>query len=125
MKRIVICAFIMLALVAVGIVSLFYTESVVDEAAKNVDEISVSFEEGDFEGAKRLTQTLSDKWENYYQRHIFMVDKDHAMEITMAIGRICSMAEQEDDDLPTECAAASQLIRLYGRKHNITPENIF
>lgn len=125
MKRIVICALIMLALVAVGIVSLFYTESVVDEAARNVDEISASFEDGDFERARKLTRTLSEEWENYYQEHIFMVDKDHAMEITMAIGRIYSMSEQEDDDLPTECGAAAELIRLYGRKHNITLENIF
>lgn len=125
MKRIVICALIMLVLVAVGIVSLFYTESVVEEAARNVDEISASYENGDFERVRRLTRTLSEEWENYYQGHIFMVDKDHAMEITMAIGRICSMAERGDDDLPTECGAASELIRLYGRKHDVTPENIF
>lgn len=125
MKRIVICALIMLVLVAVGIASLFYTESVVDEAVRSVDEISASFEDGDFERARKLTQSLSEEWENYYQGHIFMVDKDHAMEITMAIGRICSMSEQEDDDLPTECGATAELIRLYGRKHNITLENIF
>ncbi len=125
MKRIIICGLIMITLVIIGIISLFYTESVTDAAARKVDEISASFENGDYDLTRRLSGELDKSWQDYYQGHIFMVDKDHAMEISMSISRIKSMAEQEDDDLPTECGTAQDLIQLYRRKHDLTLENIF
>lgn len=124
MKRIIICAVIMLSLIAIGIVSLFYTDMVADEAASTVNEISASFDNGDFDRVRELSAELNDNWQDYYQGHIFMVDKEHALEITMAIARIQSMAMREDEELPTECGTTSELIRLYRRKHNISLENI-
>lgn len=125
MKRIIICAAIMLTVIAIGIISLFYTNSVAEKAERTVDEISASFEDGEFNRVKRLTAELNKEWQDYYQGHIFMVDKEHALEITMAIARIQSMAQQDDDELPTECGTTAELIRLYRRKHEITLENIF
>lgn len=125
MKRIIICGLIMITLVIIGIISLFYTDSVTDAAARKVDEISASFGSGDYDLTRKLTAELDKSWQDYYQGHIFMVDKDHAMEISLSISRIKSMAEQDDDDLPTECGAAQDLIQLYRRKHDLTWENIF
>ena len=115
----------MITLVIIGIISLFYTDSVADAAARKVDEISASFDSGDHDLTRRLSGELDKSWQDYYQGHIFMVDKDHALEIAMSIARIKAMAEQEDDDLPTECDTAQDLIQLYRRKHDVTWENIF
>lgn len=125
MKRIIICGLIMITLVIIGIISLFYTDSIAESTERKVGEISESFEDGDYDLTRKLTNELDKSWKDYYQGHIFMVDKDHAMEISMAISRIKSMSEQEDDDLLTECGAVQDLIRLYRRKHDVTLENIF
>ncbi len=125
MKRIVICLFIIAALIVLGAASFYYTDSVTGSAAHTIDEIAGSFETGDFEQARSLTMTLSQRWGEYVKNDIFIVDKDHIMEITAMIARLQALAEEKSEDLPEECAAARQMILFYREKNYPTWNNIF
>ena len=63
MKRIIICAFIMILLIILGIASYICTDNTLNEAEQSVNDISRSFAEGDMELTKQLSHKLSEKWE--------------------------------------------------------------
>ncbi len=125
MKRIVICLFITAVLIIMGAASLCYTDSVTREAADTIDSVAASFEQGDFAQAKSLTMRLSQNWENFIENHPFLIDEEHIMEITVSIARIKSLAEEESEDLPEECAVTRELVQLYREKNSVNLKNIF
>ncbi len=125
MKRIVICAFIMVVVIIIGAVSYAYTDNAMDKAEKAVDTIAQSFSEGDFERTLRLTQRFSSDWREQYKSYLFIFDKEHIMELTAIISRIEALAEDENSELLVECKAASELIRLYRAKEKVSLSNIF
>lgn len=124
MKRIVICVFILLLLIALGIASYAYTNSAMERTDRALEEITVSFKGGDFERTKSLTDKLSEDWRKNYSSYLFIFDKEHVMELTMAISRINIMAKEENPDLTTECYTAAELIRLYRSKEKLSILNI-
>ena len=124
MKRIVICAFILLVLVALGIVSYIYTNNAMESTGDTIDRISTSFENGDFEKTRSLSTSLSENWRESYNNYLLIFDKEHIMELTMAIARIEALAEDENPDLLIECKSASELIRLYRSKEKLRIVNI-
>lgn len=125
MKRIVICAFIMIILIIFGIVSYAYTDNAMDETEQAVTDIANSFGEGDFERTKDLTRELSALWREKCRNYVFIFDKEHIMELTAVIARIEALAEDENPEMLVECRAGVELIRLYRSKEDITLGNIF
>ncbi len=125
MKRIIICAIIMIFIIILGIVSYAYTDNAMDEAEKSVEQISESFGEGNFDRTKSLTRELSKMWHEKCESYIFIFDKDHIMELTAVISRIEAFAEDENPETTVECKTAAELIRLYRSKEKITLTNIF
>lgn len=125
MKRIVICGFIMIILIILGIVSYAYTDNAMDETEHAVENIANSFSDGDFERTKSLTRELSAIWRKKCKNYVFIFDKDHIMELTAVIARIEAFAEDENPEVLVECKAGVELIRLYRAKEDITAVNIF
>ncbi len=124
MKRIIICAFIVVILIILGIGSYAYTDNAMDETEEAVQQISESFGNGELERTKELTKELSASWREKCDSYIFIIDKDHIMEMTAVISRIEAFAYDENSETLVECRSAADLIRLYRTKEKITLTNI-
>ncbi|MBQ8410132.1 MAG: DUF4363 family protein [Ruminiclostridium sp.] len=124
MKRIIICAFIMVIIIIIGIGSYIYTDNAMDRTEKAVDNISDSYLSGNLDEVKRLTNELSSEWRKQYRSYVFIFDKEHIMELTAMIARIEAFAEEENPEVLVECKAAVEFIRLYRAKEDITLGNI-
>lgn len=125
MKRIIICAFIMVLVIILGIGSYIYTDNAMDRTEKAVNGISQSFSEGRLEETKLLSAKLSDEWREQYKNYVFIFDKEHIMELTSIIARIDAYAKDDNPDILVECRTATELIKLYRAKEDITLGNIF
>jgi len=125
MKRIIICAFIMVVVIIVGIASYICTDSTLNEAEQTVNDISLSFEKGDMELTQRLSQSLSEEWEQDCESYMFIIDKDYMVEITLAVARIEAFARDENPEVLVECETVLGLMELCREKENIELRNIF
>lgn len=125
MKRIILCGFLMLVMIILGAGSLYYTDTSAKEAEDALEEVSLRFKKGDAGGAKSLTLDLRANWESYIENHFFTTDREHVMELTSIIARICALAEEEDPELTVECAVAKEMMSVYREKNSVTLKNIF
>ncbi|MGN0656398.1 MAG: DUF4363 family protein [Ruminiclostridium sp.] len=125
MKRAIICGIIVIGLVAAGIISYFYTARVTSEIQESISRVSESYEREDFEAAKSLSAETAKNWEHYLAAHIFVNDKEHALEITLSLLRIKALAEEKSDELKEECITAIDLVGLYRENQRVNLANIF
>lgn len=125
MKRAIICGIIVIGLVSAGIISYFYTDRVTKEIRENISRISESYEMDDFEAAKSLSAETAKNWEHYLAAHIFVSDKEHALEITLSLLRIKALAGEESEEIKQECTAAADLVGLYMENQKVNLANIF
>lgn len=125
MKRIIICAFIMVVLIILGIASYICTDSTLSEAEQAVNGISLSFGSGDMELTKQLSEELSEEWEEDCESYMFIIDKDYMVEITLAVSRIEAFARDENPEVLVECETVLGLMELCREKENIELRNIF
>lgn len=124
MKRIIICAFIMLVVIIVGIASYICTDNTLSEAEQAVNDIQLSFEKGDMELARTLSEKLSEEWEEDCESYMFIIDKDYMVEITLAVSRIKAFACDEKPEVLVECETVLGLMELCREKENIEIRNI-
>ena len=124
MKRIIICAFIMVLLIILGIASYICTDNTLNEAEQTVNDISLSFGKGDMELTKELALTLSGEWEEDCENYMFIIDKDYMVEITLAVSRIEAFARDENPEVLVECETVLGLMELCREKENIELRNI-
>ena len=125
MKRIIICAFIMIVVIIVGIASYICTDNTLNEAEKTVNDISLSFEKGDMELTRQLSQKLSEEWEEDCENYMFIIDKDYMVEITLSVSRIEAFVRDESPEVLVECETVTGLMELCREKENIELRNIF
>lgn len=125
MKRIIVCGFLVIAMIVLGAGSLYYTDTTARKAEETLEEVSLRLKENDMAGAKSLTLDLRADWESYLETHFFATDHEHVMELTSLIVRIAALAEEEDPELSVECAAAKELMRIYRKKTSVTLGNLF
>ncbi|MBO5378475.1 MAG: DUF4363 family protein [Ruminiclostridium sp.] len=124
MKRIIICAFIMILLIILGIASYICTDNTLNEAEQSVNDISRSFADGDMELTKQLSHKLSEKWEEDCENYMFIINKDYVVEITLAVSRIEAFARDENPEVLVECETVLGLMELCREKENIELRNI-
>lgn len=124
MKRIIICAFIMIFLIILGTASYICTDNTLDEAEQAVNDISLSFEKGNMELAKKLAEKLAEEWEKDCGNYMFIIDKDYVVEITLSVSRIKAFAHDENSEIKVECETALGLMKLCREKENIEIGNI-
>ncbi|MBQ8903789.1 MAG: DUF4363 family protein [Oscillospiraceae bacterium] len=125
MKRIIICAFIMVVVIILGIASYICTDNTLNEAEQTVSDISLSFEKGDMELTRAFSEKLSEEWEEDCENYMFIIDKDYMIEITLAVSRIEEFARDENPEVLVECRAVLGLMELCREKENIELRNIF
>lgn len=124
MKRIIICAFIMVVVIILGIASYICTDNTLNEAEQTVNDISLSFEKSDMELTRQLSEKLSEEWEEDCESYMFIIDKDYMVEITLAVSRIEAFARDENPEVLVECETVLGLMELCREKENIELRNI-
>ena len=124
MKRIIICAFIMVVVIILGIASYICTDNTLNEAEQTVNDISLSFEKGDMELTRQLSEKLSEEWDEDCESYMFIIDKDYMVEITLAVSRIEAFARDENPEVLVECETVLGLMELCREKENIELRNI-
>lgn len=113
MKRIIICCIITAVIFVGGILALCYTNNTADNITEDLKLIETCWLKEDKEGAMEAARRMETCWKNFRKLHMLTVDNDHALEITMSAAKITDMLKRENDDLLTECAVMSELIRVY------------
>ena len=124
MKRIIICAFIAVLLIILGIASYICTDNALSATEQSVNEISLNFDEGNMDKVKNLSAQLSDDWREIYGNYLFIVDKNYMVEITLAVSRIEEFAKDENAEILVECNTVKGLLELCREKENIELRNI-
>lgn len=113
MKRIIICCIITAVIFVGGILALCHTNNTADNITEDLKLIETCWLKEDKEGAMEAARRMETCWKNFRKLHMLTVDNDHALEITMSAAKITDMLKRENDDLLTECAVMSELIRVY------------
>ena len=120
MKRAVICALIISALTAAGLFLYADTKAVTADVYEQLAELE---RDPDLTSA----QSISEKWEDFCSRNIFLTNNECAFEISQVLLRISSdIAERRDAaDIREDCRTAQGLLAIYERSCAPTPENVF
>ncbi len=125
MKRVWICLVLAVIIIIVAIGSYYYTCVITENMERHIDELTLSFNNGNYERTRLISEKLSKEWEGYCINHIFVTNKDHAIEITLSVTKIEALAKLENEDILTESSAAKELISLYRESQALSPMNIF
>lgn len=116
MKRVILCAFIIVMLLIIGVGSCIYIENTSEKVVNALYLAEDSFSSGDFRGARLAAEKADESWQEFMSKHVFITDKEHLLEITATIVKIQALAAAEDEELLTECDVARRLIELYRDK---------
>lgn len=114
----------MVVVIILGIASYICTDNTLNEAEQTVNDISLSFEKGDMELTRQLSEKLSEEWEEDCESYMFIIDKDYMVEITLAVSRIEAFARDENPEVLVECETVLGLMELCREKENIELRNI-
>ena len=123
MKRTLICVFLLLISVISGSAVNRYNRESVASVRADVERIEKLCESG--KNVKDAADEAVRKWRNFCSKNIFLTNNECALEISMTLARISSMAENGDDDMPEECGFAKRLLDVYGDSVLLSLSNIF
>lgn len=123
MKRTFICIFLLIASVISGLAVNRYNEENVTSVLSDINEIRQRYDSG--KDTKQTAERAVRRWQAFCADNIFLTNNECALEVNMALIRILSVSENNDNDLIEECGFAEQLIRSYMGSVSISLTNIF
>ena len=120
MKRAVISALIISVLAAAGLFLYADTKAVTAYVSEQLTELEEKPDPGS-------AQALSEKWEDFCSKNIFLTNNECAFEISQVLVRIAAGIEEGRDmaDIRENCRTAQGLLTIYERSCTPAPENIF
>lgn len=123
MKRIVICIILLFASVISGLAVNVYNKERTSSVISDIKEIRELYDRG--ENITPAAENAVRKWRDFCSNNIFLTNNECALEISMTLARIASMAENGEDDIPEECGFAERLLDVYGDSVRLSLSNIF
>lgn len=124
MKRVILCSVLVAIMVGAGIWGMFYTQGVIKDSRESLSRVIEAYNDDNSGLALKSAQALEERWDSFCDIHIFVTDNEHALEISQLTAKIRSLAEEMDDELLAECAAADKLLRLFAEEQAPTFFNI-
>lgn len=116
MKRVVLSGVLVAVMVALAVAGMIYTDNVIEDSRSSLAQVAAAYQENDGAGAAEAARTLERRWNGFCSTHIYISDNEHALEISNLVARILYLAQEMDDDLLVECAAADRLLELFGEE---------
>lgn len=116
MKRVILSVVLVGAMVVLAVAGLIYTERVIEDSRSSLAQVAAAYQKNDNAGAAEAAKALEQRWNGFCSTHIYISDNGHAMEISNLVARIRYLAQEMDDDLLAECAAADRLLELFGEE---------
>lgn len=121
MKRVLICAAIIAAMTAAGMMLEANTEDTAENVSARLSELP-AIKDGR-ERTREAERVLED-WEDFCADNIFLTNNEGAFEVTVSLTKIAARA-RTDGDISEECAQAELLLRSYTRSRRLSLNNIF
>ena len=125
MKRTVICAALLAAMIITGTVLSVYTENMTAQTAERLvrlDEMSHTAGRAELVSA---AEAISADWEAFCANNIFLTNNECAFEISEALLHIIAELRCGETDISEECAETVMLLDVYEKSRALTLENIF
>jgi len=119
-KRVVICLFILAAMLTAGTAVYVHTGNIADE----LDARLSALEKGSPDPV-REAEELSEKWEKFCAFNIFLTNIEGAAEVSEALVRVISKAKYDPEDVPEECVNARCRLEHFREGSSLRAENIF
>lgn len=125
MKRTVICAALLAAMIITGTVLSVHTENMTAQTAERLvrlDEMSHTAGRAELVSA---AEAISADWEAFCANNIFLTNNECAFEISEALLHIIAELRCGETDIAEECAVTVMLLDVYEKSRALTLENIF
>lgn len=125
MKRTVICAALLAAMIITGTVLSVHTENMTAQTAERLvrlDEMSHTAGRAELVSA---AEAISADWEAFCANNIFLTNNECAFEISEALLHIIAELRCGETDISEECAETVMLLDVYEKSRALTLENIF
>ena len=125
MKRLALCGIMTVIMFTAGIGSVLSAKRVTEDISQKLISLRLCRTAGDMSSVTELSERISEEWEEFCARSIFLTDRERALEISDTLIRIRAMALTGDDDITEECLSAERYLDIYRRNQLPRLENIF
>lgn len=120
MKRVVICVFILTAMLIAGIGLYIHTDNVADE----LDGRLAALEAGSSDPVTEAV-SISEDWEDFCAFNVFLTNIEGAAEVSESLVRLIAKARHDKDDIAEECVTARYQLEHFRMSSKLRIENIF
>lgn len=124
MQRIVTCSIIIVLLITTAVFGYCSIKNTSDSILESLEATIQSFRNDDLESAVEHADAAEREWNEFFEVHVFITDKEHMLEITSSLTKIKAMAQENNDELIIEAQSAKKLIEIYLDKQNPELMNI-
>ena len=125
MKRTLICALMLTAMIVTGVFLDLKTLSVTSELSAELDVLGRTAGTLLPEERHDRAKKLSGKWESFCADNIFLTNIEGAAEISGSLVRMVSCSRSDERQFAEECRTAAQLVEIYNDSRAFIPANIF
>lgn len=125
MKRFLFCLFLVFVMTGFGIYAFFSCKATANEIKQNIEAVSESFENEDYDTALIKADNAINLWHRFSDRTVFVEDVQNDIEIEMTLARISEMARRQEGDIYAECRVLYSLLDSFIDKQTPRFANIF
>ena len=125
MKRTIICAALLAAMIITGAALSLYTEEVTSRTAEKLVRLEEMSYRADKAELVAAAETISADWETFCANNIFLTNNECAFEISEALLHIIAELRCGETDIAEECAETVMLLDVYEKSRALDLENIF
>lgn len=125
MKRLAGCIILTALLVGFAIYAKIYSQGEMAAISDLVNSAKDSYSAGNAEEAISAARQALGKWGDLAEQTLFVDCPEIDVEITITLARIEKYAQNSDDEIYPECAAALSLLDNYSDRQELTWVNVF
>ncbi len=112
MKRVLLCAYILVVMIVSSIVLLNRIENKGFEITKTIDNAIVLFEAGDLEkSAQQINQAIQ-QWHSYYSMLSLVMPNENIQQITQSVSKLSALLKDCKEEFIAECESVKYAITL-------------
>lgn len=112
MKRIILCISILSIMLGFALFGLLKIKSCTETISVQLDNIIVSLNNNDSQGALQIAKSAKQSWENNSFYTFIFLNQNEVMEVNSALAQIIGMIERDCDEINAECLWLKSYIAL-------------
>lgn len=125
-KETIICAFIIILIVVLDIVTQNYTKKSTIEITECLSELRKEVEDNNLENAKKKLEELEQKWEEKHDKLAYYIEHDELEKVDTSIVQVKSFVQNDDSaSAIAELETGKFVLEHIERKYKFNLQNIF